>query len=949
VSSNFINKTAPHKKQTPKKVKRRVVMKKRGRSITDRILIISSLMLIAIVSIILIFVSFTMTNLTDSVMLDVMHTTAGTAAQNFSETLNHIAERLYLTRQDSTITSAVATDEEMSEFIETMLASMDFNWLGLYSVQGQVLSGSSESPENIAGHSIFPQLYTSNDLSIDNTSSENGDLDIIIGLPIHREWLVSIYLVGSYRYDILSEALRNIRIGDNCIAFIFDEDEILIAHNTATETIATGNYISENLGSDIYIEQVVSLMQSNQDGSQVITSAGVSMYTSHVPIQGTHWSFGIITFRDDFTGGFIVAIMNSIILGIAALIISVIIFRLLLKRVLTNPLHRITKNANSMALGKFDTDELKSISDRDDEIGELGAGFVVVSDSVHQVISDISILTQQASHGELGTRADADKYSGDFNLIMSGINSALDAFCSHLNAMPDAFALLNENGDCIFRNASLSNLFIRHRSYNMNKAWLANLVTSGKSKMLPQKVQDFFKYGSDSDEIYNADIIIAGDNENEKEISYYYSLTLKRVEIKQAISDKANGFVCVMLLLTDTTQLNNARIDAEDASRAKTEFLSIMSHEMRTPMNAIIGMTAIAQSTDDKERKDYCLSRIDSASAHLLGVINNILDMSKIEARKFELSNNDFNFRSMLQSVINVINFRIEEKEHDLSISIDNNIPKMLISDDLRLSQVLTNLLSNAVKFTPEGGNIHLSVTLINEDKNENCVILFEVTDTGIGISEENQARLFNSFEQAESSISRKYGGTGLGLSIASSIIEIMGGHIWVRSETNKGSTFSFTIKAKRGSDLNEELNETNEDGLKIGEDGCFKGQRVLLVEDVEINREIVVKMLENTELEFDCVENGLLAYQYFLKNHEHYKLIIMDIQMPEMDGITATKKIRALDFPKAKTIPIIAMTANVFLEDIEEYLNAGMNDHLGKPLDFSELLNTLGKYLDTS
>jgi len=909
-------------------------------------------MLIAIVSIILVFVSFSMTTLTDSVMLDVMQITTGTASQNISENLNHLSERLILLKQDRVITSATATEEELRDTLEAIMESLDFVWLGLYDAQGQKISGSSSSPDSVSGRSIYPLLFESNNMVMENTFLSDTGLEIVLGLHISREWLASVYLVGSYRYDTLTEVLRNIRIGDNCIAFVLDTDGDLIAH-TDTDMMSGGIDLAESLGSGSEVGRVLTMMRLRQDGSEVILTTSRPMYVSYIPIQGTSWSLGLVTFREEFTSAFYVSVRNSIILGVIALIVSMILFRFLLLRVLTNPLHKITENAQSMAAGKFDANVPENISGRDDEIGQLGKGFNIVSDSVHHVISDISLLTQQASIGRLGDRADAGKHSGDFNLIMSGINAALDAFCSHLDAMPDAFALLNEKGDCIFRNSSLNNLFVRHRSYNMSKTWLPNLVTSGQSDELPPEVQrlfnseEGFEASGSNNSFYNADVIIAGDNDDDREISYYYSLTLKRVEVKQTVTGSGDDFICVMLLLTDTTQLNNARIEAENASRAKSEFLSNMSHEMRTPMNAIIGMTTIAQSTREIDRKNYCLGKIESASVHLLGVINNILDMSKIEARKFELSYNAFDFKKMIYSVIDIINFRLEEKEHVLNIKIDENIPATLISDDQRLSQVLSNLLSNAVKFTPEGGVIYLYVDMLESD-DDKCSIRFEVADTGIGISKEQQARLFDSFEQAESNISRKYGGTGLGLSISKNIVEMLGGHIWVHSEIGQGASFAFIIDLERArASEAEAITETVDTDLELGIDGCFNNRCILLVEDVEINREIVLAMLESTELVIDCAENGLLAYNRIRDYPDLYEMIFMDIQMPEMDGITATIKIRSLDHPKAKEIPIVAMTANVFREDIDRYHEVGMNDHIGKPLNFDDVLQILHKYLD--
>jgi CheY-like chemotaxis protein len=456
--------------------------------------------------------------------------------------------------------------------------------------------------------------------------------------------------------------------------------------------------------------------------------------------------------------------------------------------------------------------------------------------------------------------------------------------------------------------------------------------------------------------------------------------------------------------------------------------------------------------------------------------------MSKIEAGKLELSFSDFYFEKMLQKVVNVINFRVDEKHQKLTVHIDKKIPPMLIGDDQRLAQVITNLLSNAVKFTPDEGVIRVDTRLLDEE-NGVCTIQIAVTDSGIGISREQQARLFTSFQQAESSTSRKFGGTGLGLAISKRIVEMMGGRIWIESEAGHGSTFIFTIKVKRGafqkhSLLNPDVNWTNMRVLAVddapdireyfaeiargfgmmcdiasgAEEACdlidrngpydiyfidwkmpgmdgieltrrisgrgkeqsvvimisstewsvieedaknaginkflskplfpsmiadcineclgmnslpakddnqvemddFSGHRILLAEDVEINREIMLALLEPTKLVIDCAENGVEALKRFSENPGGYDMIFMDVQMPEMDGYEATRQIRAFETARGGKlspetpggIPIIAMTANVFREDIEKCLNAGMNGHLGKPLDLNEVLDKLREHL---
>jgi signal transduction histidine kinase/ABC-type amino acid transport substrate-binding protein/DNA-binding NarL/FixJ family response regulator len=413
---------------------------------------------------------------------------------------------------------------------------------------------------------------------------------------------------------------------------------------------------------------------------------------------------------------------------------------------------------------------------------------------------------------------------------------------------------------------------------------------------------------------------------------------------------------------------------ANAASHAKSAFLANMSHEIRTPMNAIIGMTTIGKSAPELERKDYCFTKIQNASAHLLGVINDILDMSKIEAGKFQLSPAEFDFEKLVQKVIDVMGFRLDEKKQKFTSIIDSAIPKLLIADDQRLTQVITNLIGNAVKFTPENGSISLDAQILGEEE-EICIIQVSVSDTGIGIGKEQQKHLFDSFQQAESSTTRRFGGTGLGLAISKNIVELMGGSIKIKSAPGKGSTFIFTIQAKRG-DLQKKglLDSGAEADLEV--DGCFAGRHILLVEDIEINREIVLALLEPTQVEIDCAGNGAEAVRAFKEAPNKYDMIFMDVQMPEMDGYEATRQIRAfekelrssskaLEFPKEiqatsftegetrsynrdlqRQIPIIAMTANVFREDIEKCLEAGMNSHVGKPLDINEVIAKLRAYL---
>jgi len=434
-------------------------------------------------------------------------------------------------------------------------------------------------------------------------------------------------------------------------------------------------------------------------------------------------------------------------------------------------------------------------------------------------------------------------------------------------------------------------------------------------------------------------------------------------------------FAAPLLLRRIKTHLSliDHQLEAQNASRAKGEFLSHMSHEIRTPLNAIMGMINISLNTEDINKIKNCLQRAHNASKHLLHIINDILDMSKIEAQKFELSYGEFDFEKTLTNIFNVTNVRAEEKDIHLSVDINKNVPPYIICDELRLSQVIINLVNNAIKFTPEKGKVALSAEKLDESKGE-ITLKIEVADSGIGITGEQQKKLFTSYNQADSSISRNYGGTGLGLAISKEIVELMHGKIWIESEINRGSKFIFTINVQKGTG-----DSIKEDSLTSGTKVNFKDHTILIAEDVLINRDILAALLESTEISIDFAENGVVALSMFKANPGKYGLILMDVNMPEMNGYEATKEIRLFEeeliknaaenkatienkscssFTEGETrsnnrnlrqqIPIIAMTANVFKEDIEKCIKSGMNSHIGKPIEPEALYETLRRNLPT-
>lgn len=390
------------------------------------------------------------------------------------------------------------------------------------------------------------------------------------------------------------------------------------------------------------------------------------------------------------------------------------------------------------------------------------------------------------------------------------------------------------------------------------------------------------------------------------------------------------------------TALRDALYLAEQANNAKTEFLSHMSHDIRTPLNAVIGMTTIAKAYTGNEKKiKECLDKITVSAKYLLSLINDILDMSKIESGKITLNQEVFSIKEVIDNIKTVTSAQVEEKRQNFEVRVRDGVQEFYIGDAVRMKQILMNLINNAIKFTPSGGTISFTVTSIKQSNNE-MFLRFEIKDNGIGMSEEFLHHAFDPFVQEADSRGQIFEGTGLGLPIARNLVHLMGGHINVSSELEKGSTFfvELPFKAADKKCMTERIEVEEDKKYKFN---LSKKLRILVAEDNEINLEIIQTLLEMEGFFVESAENGEEVVKRFEESKLHYyDLIFMDIRMPIMDGLEATRRIRACKKEDAKTIPIVAMTANAFTEDIHAAEKAGMDGYLVKPLDMNLVLKKM-------
>ncbi len=388
----------------------------------------------------------------------------------------------------------------------------------------------------------------------------------------------------------------------------------------------------------------------------------------------------------------------------------------------------------------------------------------------------------------------------------------------------------------------------------------------------------------------------------------------------------------------------DALTTAEEANKAKTTFLSNMSHEIRTPMNAIIGFNTLAMKDEGLPEKtqDY-LSKIDYSAKHLLGIINDILDMSRIEAGRTDVKHEEFSFREFINQIGVIIAGQCEGKGLKYVYGEVNRIDDSFIGDDLKLKQVIINILGNSVKFTDAPGTVTFTVEQL-DNADDSVTLRFKMEDTGIGMDKEYIPKLFEAFSQEDEGTTTSYGGNGLGMAITKKIVDMMGGDIQLESEKGVGTTVTVSVALDKV--VKPDMTDAADGGKEaLAADIPLDGKHVLIAEDQEMNAEILTELLEMEGVTSELADNGKIAVEMFEQSKEgHFDAILMDMRMPVMDGLTATREIRKLSRPDAQTIPIIAMTANAFDDDVKKCLEAGMNAHCAKPVDMERLKAELSR-----
>jgi len=622
--------------------------------------------------------------------------------------------------------------------------------------------------------------------------------------------------------------------------------------------------------------------------------------------------------------------IKLILYSAITLLVFFVIIMLYGKYSLSTPIIHMSKDIQNLSKGEMEIEFSSKLLKRRDEFGLIYRSFKDVEGIINRLFRSMNYVTKEVLRGNLNARIfEQDIYQGSYYDFMSSANQMLDNNQRLLDMMPSAVIFYDKDLNLIYHNNPAQ------AKYTINTGTSDTII--GVLERNNNLVKEIYQKLCDCDDNNYSGTFAFQDVDG---VSHHYNAFLIKMD-----ENAKDGSFCAVF--TDVTEYVEMSERAEASNKAKSEFLSRMSHEIRTPMNAIIGMTQVAKrQTDNCELLNH-LSTIESSSTYLLTIINDVLDISKIEYGNFELFPGPFDLKELLKDVLHILEYQAGQKDLRLCLIMDDFDEKelYLIGDNVRFRQVVINLISNAIKFSHKENRILVTLNELPAKDPEYTRFRLSIRDFGIGIPIQSQQRIFEAFEQADGGIIRQYGGTGLGLPISNRIVNLMGGKgIDVISEEGKGSEFFFELEfenVERPPTVVSTEAEVNFDLSK---------RCILIVDDIDINREIVSSLLEETGVTMEHADDGSTAVTMF-ENSElnHYDLILMDVQMRIMDGHTAAKTIRSLERCDSNSVKIVAMSANAYQSDIEKALESGMNDYITKPVDYMKMMSTITKVLGGS
>ena len=612
---------------------------------------------------------------------------------------------------------------------------------------------------------------------------------------------------------------------------------------------------------------------------------------------------------------------NGIITTVALALLVIVLMLFMLQKTILRPVKKLTDVSTEIANGNVTVEIPKSILERTDEMGVLGNSYEMMRNALENLISNNDALFDDINIGKIDTRGDSSQFNGLFAQLIDNMNETLDEIGLYFDSIPASFVILQPNYDIVYSNQNFKDTFASYTA----KEFFQGLLDDDDEDYegLKAKFADQINHGG-----YECLRWLTTGSEQR-----CFSFICNKV----SHGENKSGAVIV---ISDNTELVLTKDKALSASKAKSEFLSRVSHELRTPLNAILSMAKLGVGDHELSVSMERFERIVTSSTHLLNIINDVLEMSRMESGKTEMRYGVMNIHSLIGECVSMLELRAQENQNELLQQIDAEIPTHVIGDEFRIMQILINLLSNSCKFT-ENGTVTIKAECLEQSELD-CTVKFSVTDTGIGMTEAFLKRIFTPFEQEDNFLSRRYEGSGLGLSISHNLVSLMGGTMNVASTPGTGSRFEFivTFEIAQADEVEEEEVENTE-----VYDIDLDGMRILLVDDIEINRAIVMEVLRDSGLAIDQASDGEEALNKYLSSPSgYYDCILMDVQMPRMDGYKATKAIRGAE-REDNDLPIIAMTANALKEDVDSALASGMNDHLAKPIDFELCVKTIRKY----